>query len=62
MLANPVGRVYAEALFGIAKEQGQVDEIGAELQAFLSLVSDDREIAGGRLAADPVYEKTASNH
>jgi F-type H+-transporting ATPase subunit delta len=45
MLANPLGRVYAEALFGIAKEQGQVDGVGAELQEFLSLVHDDREIA-----------------
>jgi F-type H+-transporting ATPase subunit delta len=45
MLANPVGRVYAEALFGIAKEQGKVDEVGEEIQGFLGLVRDDQEIA-----------------
>jgi len=45
MLADPVGRVYAEALFGIAKERGQVDETGDELQGILGLVRDEAEIA-----------------
>jgi F-type H+-transporting ATPase subunit delta len=44
MLANPVGRVYAEALFGIAKEAGRVDEIGEEVRELLGLIRRDREI------------------
>ena len=35
MLANPVARVYAQALFEIAKEQSLVDELGQELRDFL---------------------------
>ena len=45
MLADPVGRVYAEALFGIAKEEGQVDRIGEELHGVLDLVRSEKDIA-----------------
>lgn len=45
MLASPVARVYAEALFGIAKDRGEVDATGQELQDFLALVRDNRDIA-----------------
>jgi F-type H+-transporting ATPase subunit delta len=44
MLANPVGRVYAEALFGIAKDRARVDEIGEEMRGFLELFRRDHDI------------------
>ena len=44
MLASPIARVYAEALFAIAEESGQVEELGRELQGFLTLVRDSDEI------------------
>ena len=45
MLASPVARVYAEALFGIALDRGEVDATGQELQDLLALVRDNRDIA-----------------
>ncbi len=44
MLAHPVARVYAEALFGIAAEHSLVDDLGQELEEFLALIRGDREI------------------
>ena len=44
MLANPVGRVYAEALFGITLQRGRVDEVGDELREVLQLFRRDRDI------------------
>jgi F-type H+-transporting ATPase subunit delta len=54
MLASPLARVYSEALFGIAKERGVVDEIGQELQAFLELVSASPDVE--RFLDTPVLE------
>jgi len=54
MLANPVGRVYAEALFGLAKEQGRVDGYDEELRGFLAIVKGDRAIAA--FLESPVLE------
>lgn len=44
MHVQPVARVYAEALLEIARERGQIDAIGTELQEFAELVSLDAEI------------------
>jgi F-type H+-transporting ATPase subunit delta len=44
MSANPVARVYAEALFGIARERSLVDDMGQELEEFLALVRQDRDL------------------
>lgn len=43
-LADPVGRVYAEALFGLAKAQGVVDDVSAELAEFRKLALGHPEI------------------
>jgi F-type H+-transporting ATPase subunit delta len=37
-------RVYAEALFDVAKEKGELDEIGAQLGQFADAVDGDREL------------------
>jgi F-type H+-transporting ATPase subunit delta len=44
MSVNPVARVYAEALFGIARDRSRVEEILQELEGFLEIVRDNREI------------------
>jgi F-type H+-transporting ATPase subunit delta len=44
MVANPVARVYAEALFGIARDRSTVEDILLELQDFLELVRDNQDI------------------
>ena len=54
MLVSPVARVYAEALFSIARERSQVDEIGQELHEFLKLTRDEPSIA--RFLESPVIE------
>jgi F-type H+-transporting ATPase subunit delta len=37
-------RVYADALFDVAKEQGKLDPIGAELAQFADAVAGEREL------------------
>jgi len=54
LLASPVARVYAEALFGIAQDAGTVDEIGGELRSFVELVRADPDIE--RFLWTPVIE------
>lgn len=54
LLASPVARVYAEALFGIAQDAGTVDEIGGELRSFLDLARSTPEIE--RFLSTPVIE------
>jgi len=54
MLADPVARPYAEALFGIARDRSIVDEVGSELADFRALVERERDIAG--FLASPVIE------
>lgn len=44
MHVQPVARVYAEALLDIARDRGEIDAIGAELQGFAALVLQDEEI------------------
>ena len=44
MSANPVARVYAEAVFAIAREGAVVDDWAQELQGFLALVRREPEI------------------
>jgi F-type H+-transporting ATPase subunit delta len=60
MLANPVGRVYAEALFGITREKGRVDEIGDELREILQLFRRDRGIR--TFLETPVLEPAEKIH
>lgn len=57
MLADPVGRVYAEALFDLAKERNVVDDVGAELDEFGKLAAAHPEI--GEFLATPVVEPGA---
>jgi F-type H+-transporting ATPase subunit delta len=54
MLASPVARVYAEALFGIAKDRGEVEALGAELGELAELVRKAPELQ--RFLATPVLE------
>lgn len=54
MLASPVARVYAEALFGIARESGRVDDLGQELRGFLTLVQENGDIE--EFLASPVLD------
>lgn len=44
LLASPVARVYSEALFAIAREKGTVTETSGELEAFLKLVRENRDV------------------
>jgi F0F1-type ATP synthase delta subunit len=37
-------RVYAEALFDVAKEKGKLDSIGADLAQFADAVEADRDL------------------
>jgi F-type H+-transporting ATPase subunit delta len=60
MLAAPVARVYAEALFGIARDAGSVDETGAELEEFLALLRREPEIE--LFLTSPVLEKAEKVH
>ena len=39
-----VARVYAEALFDVAKEKGKLDQIGEELDQFADAVESDRDL------------------
>jgi F-type H+-transporting ATPase subunit delta len=39
-----VARVYAEALFDVAKEKGTLDEVGEQLGQFADAVDGDREL------------------
>ena len=54
MLADPVARVYAEALFGIERERATVEETLAELEGFLELVRESADIR--RFLTTPVLE------
>ena len=59
MLVDPVARPYAEALFEIAKQQSQVDEIGQELSEFRGLVEREAEMAA--FLASPVIEPSVKS-
>src|SRR3954452_4861038 len=37
-------RVYAEALFDVAREKGKLDSIGADLDQFADAVAEDRDL------------------
>jgi len=39
-----VDRVYAEALFDVAKQKGKFDEVGAQLGEFVDVLDRDREL------------------
>ncbi len=56
MSVNPVARVYAEALFAIAKERSLVDDMGQELEEFLAMIREDREIE--LFLSSPVLDPT----
>ncbi len=56
-LADPLGRVYAEALFSIARDREVVDEVGAEIAALLELSRAHPEI--GAFLETPVVEPAA---
>ena len=43
-MAQEAARVYAEALFEVAKEKGKLDQIGEELAQFADAVSTEREL------------------
>jgi F-type H+-transporting ATPase subunit delta len=43
-MAQEAARVYAEALFDVAKERGKFDAIGTELAQFADAVEADREL------------------
>jgi ATP synthase F1 delta subunit len=43
-MAEDAFRVYAEALFEVAREKGKLDEIGEELAQFADAVGGDREL------------------
>lgn len=40
-----LARVYAESLFGVAKEKGELDQVQAELAQFSDALAGDRELA-----------------
>ena len=44
MLKGAVGSRYAEALFAIAKEQGNIDQLEEELQAVNQVIAGSREL------------------
>jgi F-type H+-transporting ATPase subunit delta len=54
MLANPVARVYAEALFAIARERSARDQTVDELAEFQTLVQESPDIK--RFLTTPVLE------
>jgi F-type H+-transporting ATPase subunit delta len=39
-----VARVYAEALFDVAKEKGKFDEVGEQLDQFVDVLEGDRDL------------------
>jgi F-type H+-transporting ATPase subunit delta len=39
-----IARVYAESLFAVAKEQGQLDRVREELAQFSDVLEDDRQL------------------
>ena len=53
-LADPLGRVYAEALFSIARDRGVVDEVGREIDGLVEMSRTHPEI--GEFLATPVVE------
>jgi F-type H+-transporting ATPase subunit delta len=48
---DTVGRVYAEALLELAREQGKVDELADEVRALMPLIDEDSELS--RLLTNP---------
>jgi F-type H+-transporting ATPase subunit delta len=54
MLASPVAHVYAEALFGIARDRDEVESVGAELRELTELVERTPELH--RFLVTPVLE------
>jgi F-type H+-transporting ATPase subunit delta len=56
-LADPLGRVYAEALFSIARDRSQVEEVGGEIADLVELSRAHPEI--GEFLATPVVESAA---
>lgn len=53
-LADPLGRVYAEAMFSLASDRGVVDDVAAELTDFRKLSEEDPRI--GEFLTTPVVE------
>ena len=53
-LAHPVARVYAEALFGIAKERHAVQDTLEELEVFVGLGRQHENVR--RFLTSPVLE------
>lgn len=54
MLTHPVARVYAEALFGLARERSVVEDVALELEEFRELVK--RELRIEEFLVTPVIE------
>jgi len=44
MLTHPVARVYAEALFGLARDRSVAEDVARELEEFRALVQGDARI------------------
>jgi F-type H+-transporting ATPase subunit delta len=57
MLASPVARVYAEALFDLARGRSVVEDTALELEQFRSLVHGEPGIE--RFLVSPVIEPAA---
>lgn len=55
MKEEVVGRRYAKALIQIGKEGGNWEQIGKDLEAFVSLFQKDRLLA--RVLCDPVHDR-----
>jgi F-type H+-transporting ATPase subunit delta len=57
MLADPVARVYAEALFDLARGRDVVEDTAVELEAFHDVVGKEPRIE--RFLVTPVIEPDA---
>ncbi|MAF26586.1 MAG: ATP synthase F1 subunit delta [Gemmatimonadota bacterium] len=57
MPASPVARVYAEALFGIAKERSAVDDLDGELHGFFAILAGEEEAFG--FLTSPTVDKSS---
>lgn len=56
-LADPLGRVYAEAMFSLAVDRNVVDDVAAELADFLRIAQENPAI--GNFLTTPVVEPAA---
>jgi F-type H+-transporting ATPase subunit delta len=54
MLLDPVARPYSEALFGLARDRGVVDEVGTQLAEFRDAVRQDELVEA--FFSSPVIE------